>query len=322
MHPANLSKGTRDVASNWSRSWCLADPGSAIVPGEVRRGDEAPADLILKVGRIWTGDPEQPWAEALAVRSGEVVAVGPAERGRAVPEGRRPASSTFPAPSRRPGLVDAHAHLIELGANQEEVDLRGASSPEEVARRVKARIDAKSGRRLDLRRQLGPEPLAGRRLPDLGAARQGRARTGRSGSGGSTAMPAGPTPRRCGGPRCRRTRRSHPTARSSGTRTAGRPAIFIDGAMDLIYSAMPGAVRGNIARRILAAQAIVLRAGPDRHPRRQRLARGRGRGVPDTSTARGSSSSGSTRWPAVDPAARSISSPGPPPLEAGRAGSR
>ena len=31
-------------------------------------GAEAPADLILTRGRIWTAEASQPWAEAVAVR--------------------------------------------------------------------------------------------------------------------------------------------------------------------------------------------------------------------------------------------------------------
>ncbi|HUF77336.1 MAG TPA: hypothetical protein VMR44_00325, partial [Thermoanaerobaculia bacterium] len=68
------------------------------------------ADLILTGGRVWTGDPERPWAEALAVAGERIVAVGgPA----AVMAHRRAAtrvvelSGAFVAP----GFIDNHTHF-------------------------------------------------------------------------------------------------------------------------------------------------------------------------------------------------------------------
>ena len=40
--------------------------------------DTAPADLVVTGGRIRTQDPQRPWAQALAVRAGQLVAVGSA----------------------------------------------------------------------------------------------------------------------------------------------------------------------------------------------------------------------------------------------------
>ncbi len=37
---------------------------------------EEPAELVLTGGRIWTGNPEQPWAEGVAIREGRLLAVG------------------------------------------------------------------------------------------------------------------------------------------------------------------------------------------------------------------------------------------------------
>ena len=44
-----------------------------------------------------------------------------------------------------PGLIDAHGHMESLGASQEELDLRGVASVDEVARRVRARIESTDG---------------------------------------------------------------------------------------------------------------------------------------------------------------------------------
>ena len=41
----------------------------AKLPGRaLRLQQDGPADLIVKVKRVWTGDRDRPWAEALAAR--------------------------------------------------------------------------------------------------------------------------------------------------------------------------------------------------------------------------------------------------------------
>ena len=67
------------------------------------------ADLILDNGRICTQDPAQPWAEAVAIRAGRLLAVGD-----------RAAVQAFRGPATRvhdlggafcmPGLHDMHTH--------------------------------------------------------------------------------------------------------------------------------------------------------------------------------------------------------------------
>ena len=227
--------------------------------GDGRAADEDPADLILKVGRIWTGDPDRPWAEAIAARSGEIVAVGAAgsvERFR----GPRTRVIDLPEAFATPGLVDSHAHLIELGANQEEVDLRGASSPEEVARRVKARIDADPGDGWVFGSNWDQSLWPGGAFPTSGPLDKVaparpvwlRRVDGHSAWANAEAM------RRAGVTKESQAPPDGQIVRGPDGRPTG---IFIDGAMSLMDSAMPGGSGANIARRILAAQAIVLKSG-------------------------------------------------------------
>src|SRR5262249_40958728 len=55
----------------------IAPESRAKLPGRALRLQKGgPADLIVVAGRIWTGDPTNPWAEAVASRHGEIVAVG------------------------------------------------------------------------------------------------------------------------------------------------------------------------------------------------------------------------------------------------------
>ncbi len=228
-------------------------------PAATRAQGERPADLILKAARIWTGDPDRPWAEALAARSGEIVAVGPVA---AVERFRGPDTRSVDLPGgfAMPGLVDAHAHLIDLGANQEEIDLRGAGSPEEVAGRVKARIEADPGDGWVIGANWDQSLWPGGSFPDsapLDAVAPGRPVwlrrvDGHAGWANSEAIRrAGVTPGSVAPPDGQILRDA-----------SGRPSgIFVDGAMGIIRRAMPSPSKADLSRRILAAQAIVFKAG-------------------------------------------------------------
>ncbi len=95
---------------------------------------QAPADLIV-YGRVWTGDPANPWAEAVAVRGDRIVAVG-ARRYilRFVGRGTRVLDNGPELVT--PGFGDAHTHFIGGGFQLVNVDLRDADTPAEFIRRV------------------------------------------------------------------------------------------------------------------------------------------------------------------------------------------
>jgi len=79
-------------------------------------GTAGSADLILRNGRIFTGDPARPQAAALAVSAGRITAVGN-EADIAALAG--PGTRVVDALGRRviPGLNDSHIHLIRGGVN-------------------------------------------------------------------------------------------------------------------------------------------------------------------------------------------------------------
>jgi predicted amidohydrolase YtcJ len=77
--------------------------------------DPDPADLILAYGRIYTGNANQPWAEAAAVRNGEIVFVGSSEAVR-VYEGPDTRSLDLDRKLVLPGMQDSHAHILEAGS--------------------------------------------------------------------------------------------------------------------------------------------------------------------------------------------------------------
>jgi predicted amidohydrolase YtcJ len=80
------------------------------------------ADLVLANGRIYTMDRKRPWASALAVRSGRIVAVGDAEGIKSLigPETRR---IDLAGRMLMPGIVDVHTHMM-MGGQAELFELR------------------------------------------------------------------------------------------------------------------------------------------------------------------------------------------------------
>ena len=89
-------------------------------------------------GRVYTNDPQHPWAEALSVRDGNIVCVGsPLECGSGAS-----AENTVELQGHfvMPGFNDAHVHLGSGGANLLDVALIGTSSVPDLQRRVAAAV--------------------------------------------------------------------------------------------------------------------------------------------------------------------------------------
>jgi predicted amidohydrolase YtcJ len=95
------------------------------------------ADTILVGGKIWTGNPEQPEAQSLAIVDGKVAAVGSdAELQRWA----GPSTNVIALQGRRvvPGFNDAHVHFFDGGQGLASVQLRDAPSPEVFRDRIGA----------------------------------------------------------------------------------------------------------------------------------------------------------------------------------------
>jgi predicted amidohydrolase YtcJ len=94
------------------------------------------ADMIITNARIWTGNTEQPFAEAMAVSGDTILAVG--SKGEVMKHKSGPGTyidlgGRFVAP----GFIDSHLHLLQGGSNLASVQLRDASTPEEFIKRIK-----------------------------------------------------------------------------------------------------------------------------------------------------------------------------------------
>ncbi|MFJ8464245.1 amidohydrolase [Streptomyces swartbergensis] len=89
-------------------------PVAGLVPAP--RQEDAPADLLVRNAKVFTGDPGRPQAHAVAIRDGRVAALGD-DHDLAPLVG--PGTKVVNALGRRviPGLNDSHLHVIRGGLN-------------------------------------------------------------------------------------------------------------------------------------------------------------------------------------------------------------
>jgi predicted amidohydrolase YtcJ len=106
--------------------------------GLAAQAPEVHADLIVRHATIYTVASASPRAEALAVRGERLVYVGSDAGALAL---RGPATQVVDAGGGAviPGLHDAHGHVLGLGAQLQELELRGTRSLDEVMARVAER---------------------------------------------------------------------------------------------------------------------------------------------------------------------------------------
>jgi len=95
-------------------------------------------DLILVNGKVWTGDAERPWAEAVAVRGGTILAVGTtAEMRKLSPSGLKLVD--LGGALLLPGFIDSHTHFLAGGFALKSLDLRKARSRQQFVALVAAK---------------------------------------------------------------------------------------------------------------------------------------------------------------------------------------
>lgn len=94
------------------------------------------ADLVLFNAKVWTGNPSQPEAEALACAGSRILAVGSDAEIRRL---AGPRTRVVDAHGNRvvPGFNDSHVHFVEGGSNLSSVQLRDARTPEEFRERIR-----------------------------------------------------------------------------------------------------------------------------------------------------------------------------------------
>ena len=95
------------------------------------------ADLVIVHGHVWTVDPQNSRAEAVAIRGSRILAVGSEAE---IAQWIGPATKRIDARGNSvlPGFIDAHVHFSSGGGEISSVHLRDASAPQEFARRIGA----------------------------------------------------------------------------------------------------------------------------------------------------------------------------------------
>jgi predicted amidohydrolase YtcJ len=96
-----------------------------------------PIVTIIHNARVYTMDYELPYATALGIREGRVIAVGSNDEIDALPGAKR----RINAEGRTiiPGLIDAHIHFVEYSRSLARIELDCITSKEEVLSRVTAK---------------------------------------------------------------------------------------------------------------------------------------------------------------------------------------
>jgi predicted amidohydrolase YtcJ len=93
--------------------------------------------LMVVNGRVWTGDAQRPWADAVAVTGDRITAVGSsAEIRKLSGSGTRVVDAQGGLVA--PGFIDSHVHFVEGGFGLTSVQLRDAKTRDEFIRRITA----------------------------------------------------------------------------------------------------------------------------------------------------------------------------------------
>jgi predicted amidohydrolase YtcJ len=95
-----------------------------------------PADTIITNAKVYTVNPQQKWAEAIAVRADKIIFVGDAKSADSY---KGPSTKVIDAKGKLvlPGFTDCHVHFMSGSLGLTQVDLNGANTIEEIQKRVK-----------------------------------------------------------------------------------------------------------------------------------------------------------------------------------------
>ena len=94
------------------------------------------ADTLLVNARLYTVNSRQPWAEALAIRNGNIVAVGTAAQ---VEKYRGPSTRVIDAGGRLvlPGFTDCHIHFMDGSLSLQRINVEDVKTIAGIQQRVK-----------------------------------------------------------------------------------------------------------------------------------------------------------------------------------------
>lgn len=118
------------------------------------------ADLILTNGRIYTVDPEKPWAEAIAVAGGRIVAVG-SDAEIAGFSGSGTTTVDLQGRMAMPGFVDVHNHIMMGGqADLFETQLIAGATVDDICAHVRGQAEKAAPGQWIVANQWGADMMA------------------------------------------------------------------------------------------------------------------------------------------------------------------
>lgn len=105
---------------------------------QTQSAQSEPHTIVYLHGRIYTNDPANPWAEAMAFRNDKLRCVGKIDYVLLECGGNDPSAETIQLKGKfvMPGFNDAHVHLGGAAADMLSVRLNGAMSIEELQKRL------------------------------------------------------------------------------------------------------------------------------------------------------------------------------------------
>ncbi|MBN1221874.1 MAG: amidohydrolase [Candidatus Aminicenantes bacterium] len=98
------------------------------------------ADLVLLNGKIWTVNPAQPWAQALAVRGNRILSVGTSDEIKKM-VGDLTETIDLNGAFVLPGLIDSHTHFLDGALALSSVQLKDVQSREAFIGRIKEKAE-------------------------------------------------------------------------------------------------------------------------------------------------------------------------------------
>lgn len=98
---------------------------------------QQPLTIAIVNGVVWTGEPDKPWAEAVAISGDRIAALGTTSEIR---NSVSPQTTVIDARGGMvvPGFIDSHVHFLAGGMNLASVQLRDARTPAEFVSGIKA----------------------------------------------------------------------------------------------------------------------------------------------------------------------------------------
>ena len=122
------------------RNCCVALIAAAILAATAVLAQNPSADSLVINARIYTVNSQQPWAEALAIRSGKILAVGAA---RELEKYRGTATKVLDAKGYLvlPGFTDSHIHFLDGSLSLLRVNLAEAKTVSQIQKLVKEYAD-------------------------------------------------------------------------------------------------------------------------------------------------------------------------------------